>query len=181
MCRPGGEQTRFEVAAAKRAADGTTSTKRYTFGVLICYEDILTSFTNRLVRKGNPELLVNITNDAWFGDTSEPWEHLALAKFRAIEHRRFLIRSTNTGVSAIVDAAGRTVVQSGTFKAERGMAKVRLMRSTTLYELLGDGPWWLVSLASVALAFRRRKGATDQGKALEEKSPQKGDKGEGAA
>jgi apolipoprotein N-acyltransferase len=151
--------------------------KPHAVTMLICYEDILTSFTNRLVRKGNPELLVNITNDAWFGDTSEPWEHLALAKFRAIEHRRFLVRSTNSGVSAIVDAAGRTLVQSGTFTAERGMTTVRLMRSTTLYELVGDAPWWIVSLGSLVLAFRRRR----NGPVQNEKPRQKGDNGELAA
>lgn len=68
---------------------------KHKVSVLICYEDILPGFTNRMVAHADPELLVNITNDAWFGDTTEPWEHLALAKFRAIEHRRFLVRSTN--------------------------------------------------------------------------------------
>ncbi len=151
--------------------------KPHAVTMLVCYEDILTSFTNRLVRKGNPELLVNITNDAWFGDTTEPWEHLALAKFRAIEHRRFLVRSTNSGVSAIVDAAGRTLIQSGTFKAERGMTKVRLMRSTTLYELSGDAPWWLASVASVVMAFRRRKPREGQENPAGPNARQKGDTG----
>jgi apolipoprotein N-acyltransferase len=125
--------------------------------VMICYEDILPGFVNGLVRAGDPELLVNITNDAWFGDTGEPWEHLALAKFRAVEHRRFLVRSTNTGVSAIVDPLGRVVAKSPTFKAEKGWAPVRLMRATTLYELIGDVPWWLVSAAALFGAFFRRK------------------------
>jgi apolipoprotein N-acyltransferase len=82
---------------------------KHKVSVLICYEDILPSFTNKMVAYADPELLVNITNDAWFGDTTEPWEHLALAKFRAIEHRRFLIRSTNSGVSAIIDPMGGVV------------------------------------------------------------------------
>ncbi len=131
--------------------------KEHKVTVLICYEDVLPGFTNRLVRKGDPELLVNITNDSWFGDTTEPWEHLALAKFRAIEHRRFLVRATNSGVSAIVDANGRTVTHSGTFKAETGDAPVRLMRGKTVYEILGDVPWWLVSIGAFLIAFRRRE------------------------
>jgi len=84
---------------------------------LICYEDILPGFTNRAVGHADPELIVNMTNDAWFGDTTEPWQHLALAKFRAIEHRRFLVRSTNSGVSAIIDPNGAIV--EGTLSTPR--------------------------------------------------------------
>ena len=51
-------------------------------------------------------MIVNVTNDAWFGDTTEPWIHLALAQTRAVEHRRYLLRSTNSGVSAIIDPVG---------------------------------------------------------------------------
>ena len=75
-------------------------------GPMICYEDIIPSFGRRLVAQ-RPNLLVNITNDAWFGATSEPYEHLALAVFRAVEHRLDLVRAVNTGVSAFVDATGR--------------------------------------------------------------------------
>jgi apolipoprotein N-acyltransferase len=121
---------------------------------LICYEDILPRFTNDAVRHGNPELLVNITNDAWFGDTTEPWEHLALAQFRAIEHRRYFVRGTNSGVSAIIDPVGRVVAHSGTFRQDVVSAPIHWMRARTAYELLGDWPWLFVSLAVVAGAFR---------------------------
>ena len=62
--------------------------------------EVLPGSTRQAVREGDPHLLVNITNDAWSGDTHEPWIHLALAKFRAVEHHRALVRSTNSGVSA---------------------------------------------------------------------------------
>jgi len=124
--------------------------------VLICYEDILPAFTNRMVRYAHPEILVNITNDAWFGDTSEPWEHLALSTFRSIEHRRYLVRSTNSGVSAIVDPVGRIVVQSRPFRAERIDAVVHLMSQGTVYERVGDVPAWLLSVIVVIFAYRRR-------------------------
>ncbi|MDB5215111.1 MAG: Apolipoprotein N-acyltransferase, partial [Myxococcaceae bacterium] len=123
--------------------------------VLICYEDILPSFTNRMVAHADPELLVNITNDAWFGDTTEPWEHLALAKFRAIEHRRFLVRSTNSGVSAIVDPMGGVVSHTKTFVAEAQEGTVRWLRGTTVYEVVGDVPWWLLALAAGYACFAR--------------------------
>jgi apolipoprotein N-acyltransferase len=83
----------------------------YKLGPLICYEDILPSFTRR-VAKLAPNALVNITNDAWFGRTAEPYEHLGLAVFRAVENRLELVRAVNTGVSAHVDAAGRVLART---------------------------------------------------------------------
>jgi apolipoprotein N-acyltransferase len=125
---------------------------------LICYEDILPRFTNAAVRHADPDLLVNITNDAWFGDTAEPWEHLALAQLRAVEHRRYLVRGTNSGVSAVIDPVGRVVAQSGTFRQETVMAPIRWMRGATVYERLGDWPWLGVSVLVGVGAFRRRVG-----------------------
>jgi apolipoprotein N-acyltransferase len=85
-----------------RAADGRV----WKLGPLICYEDIFEGFGRELAAL-HPNLLVNITNDSWFGDTSEPWEHLALSVFGAVEARADLVRAVNTGVSAFVDATGR--------------------------------------------------------------------------
>jgi apolipoprotein N-acyltransferase len=131
----------------------------HTVTPLICYEDILPGFTNRAVRHADPELLVNMTNDAWFGDTLEPWQHLALAQLRAVEHRRYLVRGTNSGVSAVVDPVGRVVVHTGTFREEAISATIHWMRSRTVYETLGDWPWLVVSLAALAAAFRARSPA----------------------
>jgi apolipoprotein N-acyltransferase len=125
--------------------------------VLICYEDILPEFTNDAVRHANPELLVNMTNDAWFGDTAEPWEHLALAQLRAVEHRRYLVRGTNSGVSAIVDPVGRVIAHSGTFKEEAISAGIHWLRNRTVYERIGDWPWLLATVALLAAAFRPRR------------------------
>ncbi len=129
----------------------------HRISTLICYEDILPRFTNDAVRRGDPELLVNITNDAWFGDTLEPWQHLALAQFRAIEHRRFFVRGTNSGVSAVIDPVGRVVARSAPFREQGLSATIRWLHGATLYEKLGDWPWLLVSLAAVAAAFRARR------------------------
>lgn len=144
-------------------------TVEHKVAVLVCYEDIIPAFTNALVRATNPELLVNITNDAWFGATSEPWEHLALAQLRAIEHRRYLVRSTNSGVSAIVDPVGRLIansevhdVQAGSYKEANSLLEtVRWMHGGTVYEIMGDVPWWLLSLAVLVCAFLRRKSSAD--------------------
>ncbi|HEY8042280.1 MAG TPA: apolipoprotein N-acyltransferase [Polyangiaceae bacterium] len=133
---------------------------RHPVTVLICYEDILPRFTNDAVRHADPELLVNMTNDAWFGDSSEPWEHLALASLRAVEHRRYLVRGTNSGVSAVVDPVGRVIAHSGTFRAEAISAPIHWMKGRTVYERIGDWPWLLVSLGLGVGAFRRRRGTS---------------------
>jgi apolipoprotein N-acyltransferase len=112
-----------------------------------------------VVRVGNPDLLVNITNDAWFGDTTEPWEHLALAQLRAVEHRRFLVRATNSGVSGIVDAAGRLVLHGGTFREEALLGEVRFLRASTGYELWGDKPFWLGAGLVLVMGFVSRRRA----------------------
>jgi apolipoprotein N-acyltransferase len=135
----------------------TVNGATHPVSMLICYEDILPEFTNSAVRHADPELLVNMTNDAWFGDTVEPWEHLALAQLRAVEHRRYLVRGTNSGVSAVVDPVGRVVAHSGTFRSEGLAAPIHWMRQHTVYERIGDWPWLLASITLGVGAFRRRK------------------------
>lgn len=83
----------------------------YRFGALICYEDILGAFT-REVANERVNALVNLTNDSWFGKTREQSEHLGLAVFRAVEHRKPLLRSVNAGISAYVDPTGRVIEQT---------------------------------------------------------------------
>ncbi|MSQ00273.1 MAG: apolipoprotein N-acyltransferase [Myxococcales bacterium] len=124
---------------------------------LICYEDILAAYVNRAVVAGNPDLLVNVTNDSWFGDSAEPWIHLGEARLRAIEHRRFLVRATNSGPSGVVDANGRDVVQSRVWTRELVMAEARFMRSVTPYERWGEAPWWFVSVLSFGMALWKRR------------------------
>jgi len=107
-----------------------------------------------MVRESDPHLLVNITNDAWFGDTHEPWIHLALAKFRAVEHHRALVRVTNSGVSAVIDPTGRVVTHSGVFTRENLVADVPMLRTETLYGLCGDWFGVLAALAVLIMVFR---------------------------
>jgi apolipoprotein N-acyltransferase len=111
--------------------------KGFQLGVMICYEDIIPRFTRRLAGK-NPNVLINVTNDAWFGKTSEPYLHLALAIFRAVENRLWLIRSTNTGVSAYVDAVGRLVSQTRLEDPEILAEDVPMMSTVTPYRRYGD-------------------------------------------
>jgi apolipoprotein N-acyltransferase len=103
-------------------------------------------------------MLVNLTNDAWFGDTTEPWIHLALAQMRAVEHRMYLLRATNSGVSAVIDPVGRVIAHGGTFRAEALDAVAHWMKhGKTGYELWGDFPWWVAAVAVSVMAFRKRR------------------------
>lgn len=133
--------------------------RAYRVSALICYEDIVSSFVRRAVREGDPHVMLNITVDSWFGDTQEPWVHLALAQFRAIEHRRWLVRTTVTGVSAFIDANGRVRAHTEVFEpATLTHAVPMLAGATTLYQLLGPWPGWLGALLIAAMFFRKRSG-----------------------
>ena len=123
----------------------------------ICYEDLIPGFVNKMFAHSDADLIVNMTNDAWFGNTLEPWQHLALAKFRAIEQRRFLIRSTNSGISAFVNPTGKVLAHSGAFEIAAIAQPIAWLKGKTVYRVLGDSPWWLVTGASFLIAFLRRK------------------------
>ena len=112
------------------------------YGILICYEDILPGFVSK-VMQSEPDVLVNITNDAWFGASREPLIHLALAIFRSIEHRRFLVRSTNTGISAFVDPAGRILDETPVFARANTVHEVAALQGRTIYSRIGDLLGWL--------------------------------------
>ncbi len=130
----------------------------HNLGVMICYEDILPAFGRKLAA-ANPDVLINVTNDAWFGKTAEPYLHLALATFRAVETRKWLLRSTNTGVSAFVDATGEIRAQTSIHDAETLAFDVPMMKGPpTLYVRIGDliGYLALIALAAlVALAIKK--------------------------
>jgi apolipoprotein N-acyltransferase len=123
----------------------------------ICYEAIRPELVRRMVRTTHPHLLVTLANDAWFGDSQEPWLHLGLARLRAIEQRRWLVRATNSGVSAIVDPAGRIVSRTGLLTSENLHGTVHPLVGETVYARAGDWPGWLALIVVVlALGWRRR-------------------------
>lgn len=119
----------------------------------ICYEAIRPEFVRRMMTETHPHLLVTLANDAWFGDSHEPWLHLGLAQLRAIEHRRWLVRATNSGVSALVDPAGRIVARTGLLTRENLRGTVHPLAGETLYARLGDWPGWLALLVVAVASF----------------------------
>jgi apolipoprotein N-acyltransferase len=113
------------------------ATSRGRFGTLICYEGIFPGLTRRFVA-GGADFLVNITNDAWFGRTSAPYQHLAMVAVRAIENRVPIVRVANTGFSAMVDADGHIRWRTNLFETERRVDTVRWPGVSTLYTRVGD-------------------------------------------
>jgi len=143
-------------------------------GMLICYEAIFPEIARQTVSLG-AEVLVNITNDSWFGPTSSPCQHLSMSIMRSIETDRFQIRAANTGISALVDPRGRELARSALGFAESStipvskeclvtgqvlMSSVQLRQSQTVYVWLGDWFAWiccLVSLSSLVwIVYRHR-------------------------
>lgn len=128
----------------------------------ICYEAVRPAFVRRMVRDGDANLIVTLANDAWFGDSQEPALHLAMARMRAIELRRYLVRATNTGISAVVDPTGRLIARSGLLTAENLRATVRQRDEVTVYARYGDWPGWLsvivLAVAMVGGDGRQRRG-----------------------
>lgn len=124
-------------------------------GVLICYEDTLAGVGRRIAR-ARPNLLVNITNDAWFGPTAEPELHLRLSAMRAIESRLDLVRAVNLGIPAWIDATG-TVRRRGSPDKQSVMLVSPTLNemSPTFYTKAGDMPL-LVFLFALTLAAALR-------------------------
>jgi len=111
---------------------------RGTFGTLICFEVIFPELCRKFVRNG-ADFMVTITNDAWFGRTSAPYQHLAQATFRSIENRIWLVRAANTGISAFVDPWGRIQKASGLFTREVLAEEIDFRGSEmTFYAQYGD-------------------------------------------
>ncbi len=119
-------------------------------GVLICFESIFPELSRKSVALG-ANLLAVITNDSWFGDTGAPWQHAAMAAFRAVETRRWIVRAANTGVSEIISPTGRVVAKSSLFRQDIVQHTIRLRDDVTIYQRYGDAPFLLLAAASLCL------------------------------
>ncbi len=127
-------------------------------GVLICYEAIFPELSRDLVA-GGANLLVNITNDAWFGRSSAPYQHLSMAVFRTVENRVPMARSANTGISALIDVRGRILQVTGLFEEATMLGTLQLGDRKTIYSRYGDWFAWsclTISLLGFGYSLRRR-------------------------
>ncbi|MFH1878590.1 MAG: apolipoprotein N-acyltransferase [Candidatus Omnitrophota bacterium] len=134
----------IESARSSKQPDGSVTriTSFYKFGVLICFEDVFPYIARQFVHEG-ANFLVNITNDAWFGETAAAKQHMQASVFRAAENKVPVVRAANTGISCFIDAYGRVisgVSEGGRETFVRGYAadKVDVIRSRTYYTMYGD-------------------------------------------
>jgi apolipoprotein N-acyltransferase len=144
-----------EVEFIPGSSPGPVYLKDRPLGVLICYEVIFPGIARESVRRG-AEVLMNLTNDAWYGDTGGPYQHLEMSRWRAIEFRVPLVRCANTGVSAVFDATGRELgrlpLNTGGFLTRT----IHPMRFVTFYTRFGDVFAWLsviIALCGLMYSF----------------------------
>ena len=119
--------------------------KENALGVQICYEIIFPGLSRAMVKNG-AVLLINITNDAWFGTTSGPYQHFSMTIFRAVENRRALARAANTGISGFIDPVGRILASTPLLEEAALTRALPLMRNRTFYTRFGD----LLAIACLA-------------------------------
>jgi apolipoprotein N-acyltransferase len=121
------------------------------YGVFICYEAVFADEVRHLAERG-AEVLVNISDDGWYGDTSAPWQHLNMARMRAIENRRWILRDTNTGATAVIDPEGRVRQSIARHAVDVLPAACGFRGDITFYTAHGDVFAWLCALLSAGMA-----------------------------
>ena len=131
----------------------------HSAGVFICYESIFGDEVREFAKMG-AEVLVNISDDGWYGDTSAPWQHLNMVRMRAIESHRWVVRATNTGVTATIDPEGHVVASAPRHVRTAVRVPFRWETDETFYVRHGDWLAWMCLLGSVGavgwLAVRQR-------------------------
>jgi apolipoprotein N-acyltransferase len=128
-------------------------------GVLICYEDIIEMFSNK-VNKKEPNILINMSNDAWFGNTAAPDLHRMIAQYRTVENRKPLVRVTNTGRTIFIDAVGRLGKTLPIYTTGHIVDDVPIMKGKTLYQLFGwSMPYLYILFIIIIFIYEKRKKA----------------------
>jgi apolipoprotein N-acyltransferase len=122
----------------------------HSYGVFICYESIFADEVRQFARNG-ADVLVNISDDGWYGDTSAPWQHLNMARMRAIENRRWILRDTNSGITAAIDPEGRVIASVPRHELTALRAPFNYISETTFYTRHGD--WFAYACTIIAVAM----------------------------
>jgi apolipoprotein N-acyltransferase len=124
--------------------------EKHRYGVFICYEAVFADEVRQFARHG-AEVFVNISDDGWYGDTSAPWQHLNMARMRAIENRRWLLRDTNSGVTAAIDPYGRVRQSIPRHQTDALPAEFAFRNDITFYTAHGDVFAWLCAFLSLGM------------------------------
>jgi apolipoprotein N-acyltransferase len=128
----------------------TQSGVSHRYGVFICYEAVFADEVRQFARHG-AEVFVNISDDGWYGDTSAPWQHLNMARMRAIENRRWLLRDTNSGITAVIDPYGRVRQSIPRHQTDALPAEFAFRNDITFYTAHGDVFAWLCAVLSLGI------------------------------
>ena len=120
----------------------------HRIGIFICYEAVFASEIRHFAKNG-AEVLVNISDDGWYGDTSAPWQHLNMARMRAIENNRWIVRDTNSGVTAAIDPLGRVTESIARHQFSELTADYGYRSGLTFYTRFGDVFAWVCDILSV--------------------------------
>ena len=125
----------------------------HTYGTFICYESIFGDEIREFAKMG-AEVLVNISNDGWYGDTSAPWQHLNMVRMRAIESHRWIVRATNTGITSVIDPDGRVVAAAPRHVRTAIRVPFGYEHDVTPYARYGDWlPWSCAAVTVAAMGF----------------------------
>ncbi|MBT3388562.1 MAG: apolipoprotein N-acyltransferase, partial [Desulfobacula sp.] len=111
--------------------------KEHKTGVIICFEILFPHITSKFVKNG-ADMLITITNDAWFGKTAAPWQHFSLSVFRAVESRRSLVRAANTGISGFIGPTGKILEKTDILTDAAVTRQVPAMSAMSFYTRFGD-------------------------------------------
>jgi apolipoprotein N-acyltransferase len=130
----------------------TVNWGKFPLGIQICYEMIFPDLSREMVRN-HAAFLINMTNDAWYGKTSAPYQHFSMAVFRAIENRRSLIRSANTGISGFIDPVGRILATTPLFEDAVISRSLPALTIESFYTRYGDAFALLCTAISALLFF----------------------------
>jgi apolipoprotein N-acyltransferase len=104
---------------------------------IICFEAVFPDLSRRFVQQGS-RLIVNLTNDAWYGDSAAPYQHLTIARWRAVENRRFLLRAANSGISAVITPTGSVESETRTFRKDICRGHFAFLNERSVYTRFGD-------------------------------------------
>ena len=126
-------------------------TDGHTFGIFICYESVFADEIRLFARNG-AQVFVNISDDGWYGDTSAPWQHLNMARMRAIENRRWIVRDTNNGVTTSIDPYGRVTLSAPRHMQTSLVARYGYNDELTFYTRFGDLFAMLCGIITLAVA-----------------------------
>jgi apolipoprotein N-acyltransferase len=122
----------------------------HRYGVFLCYESVFADEVRQFAQLG-AEVLVNLSDDGWYGDTSAPWQHLNMARMRAIENRRWILRDTNNGVTAVIDPYGRVRQSIPRHQADALPAGYGFRDDVTFYTAHGDVFAWLCVIVGLGI------------------------------